>query len=108
MQLYRSNLNNGGSGEDYSATYTATVNGELQKGSAVRKYDGNTSLNAPVVIGNNVNNCFRTFAGCTNFANDIYIKGNNYRSLNIQFMLLSMNAQKRKNLHFNSAFQSLF
>ena len=108
MQLYRSNLNNGGSGEDYSATYTATVNGDLQMGSASRKYDSNTTLNAPVTIGSNVITCFRTFSGCTNFANDIYVKGNTYRALNVVGMLSYMNTQKRKNIHFNSALQDIF
>lgn len=65
MILYRSvNKQNT---EDYSATYTASVNGELQKTSCAYGLSGNTTFNGNIKIGNNVYNCSRLLSGCNNF-----------------------------------------
>ena len=71
MILYRSVLQTGG--KDYSASYTATVNGVLQKSSCAYALGGNTTFNSPVTIGNNVKSCQYMFSGCYNFNQNITI-----------------------------------
>lgn len=71
MILYRSvNKQNT---EDFSATYTASVNGELQKGSCRRGLASNSSFNGNVIIGNNVWDCSGLFISCSNFNQPINI-----------------------------------
>lgn len=108
MPFYRSVLNDGGSGEDYSATYTATINGELQRGSCFGSYTDNTLFNSPIVIGNNIDQCIYTLRGCSNFGSDVYIKGNSYRAINAYGMFFQTSNSKRKNIHFNRVFDPIF
>lgn len=72
MICYRSTVKQQG-GEDYSATYTASVNGVLQKGSCCNRFHGQTAFNSPVIIGNNIKNCYAMFYSCSSFNQNIII-----------------------------------
>lgn len=131
MLLYRSSLRTS-EGEDYSASYTATVDGVLYASSAFVIDDNDrATFNNVVEIGNNIvqaiytfNNCKNfnqniiipqrvidcrnMFHGCTNFGQNIYIKGNTNRTINTVNMLQSMNNSLRKNIWFNSSLNAQF
>lgn len=72
MILYRSSIKKGG--EDYSISYTDSVNGTLAKGSCSYMFAGNQSIKTNnIVIGNNVNSCWRMFEGCYQFNGNVTI-----------------------------------
>lgn len=52
---------------DFSASYTCTVNGQIQKGSCGGMFTDNATFNSPVVVGNNVDIVQAMFSNCTNF-----------------------------------------
>lgn len=96
MNYYRSNMQGGGGASEFEATYTVSVNNELQKTSATDKFMENSSFNDQVIIGNNVYNCMGMLQNCTSFNQDITVP----ESVTIATRLLFGCTKFGKNVYF--------
>lgn len=130
MNYYRSNMQGGGGGE-FEATYTVTVNNELQKTIATEDFKESTSFNDQISIGSNVCSCYGMLMnctgynqdltipetvtnamlmmfGCTKFGKNVYFKGKTAKTMPVTSMMYGCNNSLRKNIFFNSALNSIF
>ncbi len=102
MNGYRSTVTGGGGGVDNAGDYTFTlVNGGARSyvnGSCRGMFDGNTTINAPILIGRAVNTCAEMLNGCTNFNQNLDLHG---EIVNCYKMLCGCTSFA-KNLYFHS------
>lgn len=106
MILYKSSHSGGIS--DKSEQYTVKYDGSVQQGSACSYFSHDDIINSSIEVGNNICDVTWMLDYCTNFGNDVYIKGNTLRDLKVRGLFAYCNNSLQKNVHFNSVFNGIF